>query len=292
MKEARKRQGKLDECRGVFITTSEDGLSRDIYLKHVFIHDIFPAAEGLSEGKISLTHHGYGIEMLIPKSSEGTIKNIAVENCRIARTGHFGIRTRSATKGRAVENVVVCHNQTEQTGGSAFLAGWAKNVLVNDNVFDRSGSYIDERMHGRGSCSWTFAAENVLYENNQFMNAEGLGDSAGVHIDFNCRNVIVQRNLSYNNEGGFMELLGNNYNCAYRYNISINDGARVLGVDGAFQEGKTLFVSGHCMNAPYGPFHSYFYNNTVYVKDGINPKFAITHSAKGSSTSGNARMAR
>ena len=31
---------------------------------------------------------------------------------------------------------------------------------------------------------------------------------------------------SYNNEGGFAEILGDNINCGYRYNISVNDGYR------------------------------------------------------------------
>jgi hypothetical protein len=29
------------------------------------------------------------------------------------------------------------------------------------------------------------------------------------------------------------EILGNNYNCMYRYNLSINDGHRIKGTDGA-----------------------------------------------------------
>jgi hypothetical protein len=40
------------------------------------------------------------------------------------------------------------------------------------------------------------------------------------------------------------EILGNNYNCMYRYNLSINDGHRIRGTDGAFQEGKILWLSG------------------------------------------------
>jgi len=37
----------------------------------------------------------------------------------------------------------------------------------------------------------------------------------------NWRGIVMQRNVSMNNEGGFMELPGNNYNCGGRYNISI-----------------------------------------------------------------------
>ena len=50
--------------------------------------------------------------------------------------------------------------------------------------------------------------------------------------------MIVENNLSRNNAGGFIEILGNNYNCSYRYNVSINDGHRVKGKNGAFKRVK------------------------------------------------------
>jgi hypothetical protein len=95
--------------------------------------------------------------------------------------------------------------------------------------------------------------------------------------------VVVQYNLSANNAGGFCEILGNNYNCAYRYNISINDGYRVKGVNGAFQEGKIFWLSGYQGNEKKnsGPYNSYFYNNSIYVSANIVPKVAVSSSADG-----------
>ena len=109
---------------------------------------------------------------------------------------------------------------------------------IHHNKIDHSGSTADSRNWGRGSGLWTWSCSNIVIEHNRFENANGPGDSAGVHIDYNCNDVVIQYNLSANNAGGFCEILGNNYNCAYRYNISINDGYRVKGVNGAFQEGK------------------------------------------------------
>jgi hypothetical protein len=123
----------------------------------------------------------------------------------------------------------------------------------------------------------------VLIEHNAFTGAAGPGDSAGCHIDFNCRNVIVQYNFSARNAGGFVEILGNNYNCAYRYNISVDDGHRIKGQDGAFQEGKSFWLSGYVgsKRQPTGPFNSYIYNNTVYVREDIVAKVAVAPSAEG-----------
>jgi len=122
-----------------------------------------------------------------------------------------------------------------------------------------------------------------VIEHNRFDHANGPGDSAGVHIDYNCSDVIVQYNFSANNAGGFCEILGNNYNCAYRYNISVNDGHRVKGVNGAFQEGKIFWLSGYQgdQKKNAGPYNSYFYNNTVYVSGNIVPKVAVSSSSDG-----------
>jgi hypothetical protein len=94
--------------------------------------------------------------------------------------------------------------------------------------------------------------------------------------------VIVQYNLSANNAGGFCEILGNNHNCAYRYNVSVNDGHRVKGRDGAFQEGKIFWLSGYVGKGPrQGPFNSYFYNNTIYVGSNSVAKVAVAPTAEG-----------
>ena len=64
--------------------------------------------------------------------------------------------------------------------------------------------------------------------------------------------------------------MGNNNNCDYRYNISIDDGSRVAGVNGASGNGDLLWTSGFVGNDnPLdGPFNSYIYNNSIYVSKG------------------------
>ena len=77
--------------------------------------------------------------------------------------------------------------------------------------------------------------------------------------------------------------MGNNYNCSYRHNVSINDGNRIKGKNGAFQEGKTFWLSGYNGNANKrkGPYNSYIYGNIVYVGKDIIPKIAVDKAAKG-----------
>jgi hypothetical protein len=146
-----------------------------------------------------------------------------------------------------------------------------------------SGSTNDSRNWRRGSGLWTWQTSDVVIERSRFLNANGPGDSAGVHIDYHCRNIIVQYNLSANNAGGFCEVLGNNHNIAYRYNVSVNDGHRVKGRAGAFQEGKTFWLSGYTgdKSPRRGPFNTYFYNNTIYVGADLVAKFAVAPTTEG-----------
>ena len=81
-------------------------------------------------------------------------------------------------------------------------------------------------MWKRGSGLWPFDCQDVVIQENRFLNAHGPGDSYGAHIDYGNENVVLQYNFSYHNEGGFVEILGDNIRCGYRYNISVNDGYR------------------------------------------------------------------
>lgn len=263
------------ERHGVLIDTSgSSGTTHDIVLAGLDIHDIYPGVDSPHEGKNPTTYLGYGIRL------RGTAKNAArvrFERCRIARVGFKAIAMNSAT------DLEVLDNFMQAIGGPAIQPGNVDRIVVRGNTVDGSGAYSDPRMHGRGSGIWPWTCTDVLIEKNRFMHARGRADSCGVHIDFNCRDVIVQYNLSYDNEGGFVEVLGNNHNCTYRYNISINDGARRKGVDGATADGRTLWTAGWVgrKDPPHGPYHTYIYNNTIYTDASLTSTFAFNDTTEG-----------
>ncbi|MGE4490081.1 MAG: right-handed parallel beta-helix repeat-containing protein [Kiritimatiellales bacterium] len=268
---------------GVLVTAAWSRECPHIYLRNLYIHDIFATEQVESEGKNPTTSMGRGIEVIVQKD-ESLIRDVLVENCRIERTGHYGLSLKGRGKDPEffIQDVRVLNNRFVHTGGSGIQPGRVRGLLVKGNVTDHSGSFVDQRMHGRGSGMWPWTCEDVLIENNRFMHARGRGDSCGIHIDFGCRNVVVQYNLSLDNEGGFVEILGNNHNCAYRYNISINDGSRVKQRNGATQEGKILWFSGYVGQKPrVGPFNSYIYNNTVYVSEKGRSCFSVGRSTDG-----------
>jgi hypothetical protein len=223
--------------------------------------------------------YGWGVRF-IAHHAGAKLAGIVVRDCVIERVDHTGLKF-TAPAG-AIHGVEVDGVRVRECGGPGIQLSGVTDARFSRLLVDHSGSESDSRNWGRGSGLWTWDCRNIVIERSEFRNANGPGDSAGVHIDYRCRDVVVQYNLSVNNAGGFCEILGDNHNCAYRYNISINDGARVKGRNGAFQEGKTFWLSGYVgKGKPVGPFNSYFYNNTIFVGDGIEAKLAVAPTAEG-----------
>ena len=130
-------------------------------------------------------------------------------------------------------------------------------------------------MWKRGSGLWPFDCQDVVIQENRFLNAHGPGDSYGAHIDYGNENVVLQYNFSYHNEGGFVEILGDNIRCGYRYNISVNDGYRE-DPDGEpwDKKGKIFWVGNYCGSSTVRcpSTETFIYNNTVFVTDTLNPE--------------------
>jgi hypothetical protein len=271
---------------GVLVSNSKAGIYEGVQLSNLHIRDVFYAAKGVSRSKKE-THspngtqaYGWGIRF-INRTKEAIMKDMKVEACQVENVGHTGIKVTGAK--HSIRDIKLYNNTVTHSGGPGMQMSGVLNGHVKGNRISYSGSTTDTRKWGRGSGLWTWSCSRVLIEYNSFRHANGPADSAGCHIDFNCDNVIVQYNVSENNAGGFCEILGNNYNCAYRYNISINDGHRVKKKGVAFQEGKIFWLSGFNGKGKEhkGPFNSYFYNNTIYVKSDIEAKMAVTRTAQG-----------
>ena len=282
-----KISSKTAEMRcGILVEVTKDQPYESIHINDVVVHDIYYNPPGFMRSADEIRSangtqsYGWGIRF-INNTSKGRLTNIQVFKSEIFSVSHTGLKFTATTDG--IKNMEVADCKIYQTGGPGMQLSGVTDGHIHHNNIDHSGSVSDSRNWSRGSGLWTWSCSNILIEHNRFENANGPGDSAGVHIDFNCNDVVIQYNLSANNAGGFCEILGNNFNCAYRYNISINDGYRVKGKNGAFQEGKIFWLSGYQGNAKKneGPYNSYFYNNTIYVSAGIVPKIAVSSSSDG-----------
>nr|WP_294903008.1 right-handed parallel beta-helix repeat-containing protein [uncultured Lacibacter sp.] len=271
---------------GILVEVTRDDVFEQIQLRDVLVHDVYYNPPGFTRSADEVKSangtqsYGWGIRV-INNTKAGKLTGIKILKAKVFHVSHTGIKATANVNG--IQQLEVAECTVYKTGGPGMQFSGVTDGHIHHNKVDHSGSTADSRNWGRGSGLWTWSCSNIIIEHNRFENANGPGDSAGVHIDYNCNDVIVQYNLSANNAGGFCEILGNNYNCAYRYNISINDGYRVKGVNGAFQEGKIFWLSGYQGNQKKnaGPYNSYFYNNSIYVSKNIIPKVAVSSSSNG-----------
>ena len=262
---------------GIKVVASTQKLE-NFSFNNLYIHNIYPTPD-----LVDNIHLGYGIKLETQSDTLSgllnTISNVKLTNTTISETGHYGfwIKSLGATGIDSIKNnqILVDNCVFENTGGSGFVPNKSKNVLVQNCIFNHTGSSIDSRMWKRGSGMWPFDCKNVIAQHNKFMNAHGPMDSYGSHIDYGNENVVFQYNYSYNNEGGFAEVLGDNINCGYRYNISVNDGYRE-DPDGIpwDKKGKIFWVSNFCGQGPVRcpSVGTFIYNNTVFVNDTLNPE--------------------
>jgi len=262
---------------GIKVVASSQNLE-NFSFNNLFIHDIYPTPDLTNN-----IHLGYGIKLESQSDTISglinTISNVKLINSTISKTGHYGFWIKSlglngidSVKNNSirVEDCVF-----EHTGGSGFVPNKSENILVQNCIFNHTGSSIDSRMWKRGSGMWPFDCKNVVAQHNKFMNAHGPMDSYGSHIDYGNENVVFQYNYSYNNEGGFAEILGDNINCGYRYNISVNDGYREDPNGTPWdKKGKIFWISNFCgQNPTRCPNEGTFlYNNTIFVNDSLNPE--------------------
>lgn len=283
------KQGEIkakDMRCGILVTTSKSGKYQGITLENLLVKDVFFNEEGVSRSKKETfsangtKSYGWGIRFM--NNTDGAVlKELSVIGCEVRNVAHTGIKFTG--KKKSIHDIKILDCKVFETGGPGVQMSGVVSGHVKNNIINHSGNTNDSRKWGRGSGLWTWSCHDIIIEHNEFRNSTGPGDSAGCHIDFNCENVIVQYNISENNAGGFCEILGNNYNCAYRYNISINDGYRVKKKGVSFQEGKVFWLSGFVgqKRKRNGPFNSYFYNNTIYVKDALQAKIAVDKASKG-----------
>lgn len=284
--------GQRFDRYGVLILGKTPGFYSNISIDNLHIKDVFKEDKGFDRGADEVLtamgnqEYGYGIRILNRKATV-VYTHIKITNCLIENVGHTGIKFSGNANQNLVErnirDVEVLNNEVLKVGGPAIQVGSIQEGVFRGNKTNYSGSYDDSRKWGRGSGLWTWGCLNVLIEKNEFRNAHGPGDSAGTHIDFNNKNIIIQYNLSENNDGGFVEILGNNHNCSYRYNVSINDGSRKFVKGKTLGAGTMIGVNGWVgrKKPRLGPFNVYIYNNTIYVKKGIQPEVGASIHTRG-----------
>lgn len=288
---------KYDYRYGVFVHANGEKV-RDITIENVNVSDVYyynvddentptdirPCRMWSTNGE---SLYGWGIRAL--SRSEGSqIDNLTVRDCHVTKVSHTGIKI-NANPRTPINNLLIEDCSVINVGGPGTQFSGIQNSVMRRTKIVNPGCRDDIRMWGRGSGMWLVYSTNFLFEKNYYEGSEGIADCCGAHIDIGNKDVVIQYCMSKNNCGGFVEILGENQNCCYRYNISINDGWRnkadnaqdsywqwrqkEVDKDGKVVEkqigsnGCLITVNGHSNRGYVGPYQNYIYNNTIICTD-------------------------
>lgn len=263
---------------------------------HLTVEKIYPIrakSKFKEQAFVENTVTGIRFETLPAKSKKNAFntRDIFLHDNLIRETGRFGIAARhrassiKGVTGTSLDydvNFIVLNNRCENLGGSCVLMSGVWQGLLEGNSFIRSGSMVEPSVSvNRGSGAWFFRSKHVVAQNNVAAFSRGHNDSAGIHVDYNNENILVQYNFTYDNEGYGTEILGNNKNIIWRYNLSVGDGTRKVNVvrpeGGQSQHpGRTLHISDFAKPNRAPSNDVFIYNNTYLISSGSSPNINLT----------------
>ncbi len=263
---------------------------------HLTVEKIYPIrakSKFKEQAFVENTVTGIRFETLPAKSKKNAFntRDIFLHDNLIRETGRFGIAARhrassiKGVTGTSLDydvNFIVLNNRCENLGGSCVLMSGVWQGLLEGNSFIRSGSMVEPSVSvNRGSGAWFFRSKHVVAQNNVAAFSRGHNDSAGIHVDYNNENILVQYNFTYDNEGYGTEILGSNKNIIWRYNLSVGDGTRKVNVvrpeGGQSQHpGRTLHISDFAKPNRAPSNDVFIYNNTYLISSGSSPNINLT----------------
>lgn len=164
--------------------------------------------------------------------------------------------------------------------GNGIIAGYCKNVLIE--YCTASGNGWDMPRTGNGPVGiWAYEADSVVIQHclsYRNKTSVGGGDGGGFDLDGGVTHSIVQYCLSYENQGsgfGIFQYSGASpwHDNVFRFNISEDDGNVSAAGAGVYVWNNSGDSAQFC--------DCWFYNNTIYNRNGAAIHFAGESMRKG-----------
>ncbi|WP_109830523.1 right-handed parallel beta-helix repeat-containing protein [Reichenbachiella versicolor] len=287
------RKGVRDmDAFGISIHNSSNKVMRNFLFQNLKICNVYASTPTLKRedfDKIQVSGIRFTSTRNKIAGKEKNIDGVEIRNCYFTDLQRLGIQLKHGGGAAGIGNdsinrnmnIHIHDNEFIYLGGSGVLPNATYNCLIENNLFDHPGSDIDQRMPGRGSSIWNYNAVNTIMQYNTVISANGYLDSYGIHIDKHNKNTFVQYNYMIDCIGGFVEILANNKNAVYRFNVSINSGYRYSkGVSTWKSSSCTIYIYSDRWTKPKqaGLMLSdgvYVYNNTVVMDYEFETTFNI-----------------
>jgi hypothetical protein len=255
---------------GILVNNTSGTLKRGITITGNYVHDVngcfnCNGANGQTNGGISVvadTMNGLG-------NGASSWKDVLITDNVVQDVGRTGINFDDYSTGflfyfvsqdALSKNVSITHNRLKDIDSDGIILRGSKENLIEHNVIDGAGSVTASGSQPGTVGMFVAKTTNTLMQFNEVSGVQThVVDGHGYDVDLFAVNTIVQHNYSHDNEGGFILLmggLGSGSDATVRYNLSVNDGF-------AGDKGIVSLSSG-LLNG------SKIYNNTIYIKPGLN----------------------
>ncbi len=260
---------------GILARNFSGGARRDIHIRDCYLHDISVSDEKRScENKDKYLG---GIRVKAFGDSPSWWDGVLIENNVLERPGRCGIAT-GAGFGHPDEspyrpnlNVVIRGNKVSYTEGDGIIAVSCLKPLIEHNTVAHCGGITD---YSAGI--WCWQTKNALFQYNEAYGChDPKSDGTGFDADYNSYGTVFQYNYSHDNEGGFLLVMRHrdnspNKDITIRYNISVNDGRKIIHGGGGASSPQNLTVHNNIFvlresGQKAELFATNFFNNIIYA---------------------------
>jgi hypothetical protein len=250
---------------GIEVLDDENGISRQVHLRSLYIHDV--------NGTLA-KHSGEGCGILIKKEWKkipSAFDGLVIEDCIIQRCERNGMTWDGGWDRKRWfpdTHTIVCRNLIEEVPGDGIVPIGCDGVVVEYNLMRNCTDSLPDAAAGM----WPWSCDNAVFQYNEVSGHHAPWDGQGFDADFNCRNTVIQYNYSHDNDGGFLLICNpgpseakdniGNLNTLVQYNLSINDGLRTKPTSqGMFS--PVIHIAGPCKNTT-------IMHNILYMKKKLN----------------------
>lgn len=220
--------------KGVYVELENYGVAKETRIENLYIHDIM-GSNTISEGG------GTAIAIRNGRDSD-TLRNrfegLAVSGCTIRNCQRDGIKLNGYwIRSQWFPNldVVIRGNTLDGVPGDGIMVSGCDGAIIEYNTMRDCPASLPPSEACDGI--WPWCSDNTIVQFNVVSDHKSVIDAYAYDSDWGCRNSTFQYNLSYNNDGGFLLVIGTdgwpedwcvngNIGTIVRYNVSINDGLR------------------------------------------------------------------
>ena len=251
------------ERRGVLVEASNYGTMHHIYLKYLYIHNVW-GIFSTDDGNLTAKRcAGIGIQTKDDSRTPTRFDNIWIDSCVIDTIQEIGIYTdnvvsrsdypnSTAWMARRFTNFRITNNTISNLAKNGIILRLLDGGLVEHNVLTKTS------ILATGNTIFTASCDSTVFQYNEgsYNYAGGTGSRDGCLYDADLRsmNIVFQYSYSHNNRHGLFWncTVQSDSNIICRYNISQNDQGIIF-----------------CLNYPVTSM--YVYNNTVYCDTSVSP---------------------